>query len=68
MQGVVEAVFLLLRLDLRSGADVDDGHAAGQLGEALLQLLAALLTSFYLIQRSSQAYQSLVVFSIWALI
>ena len=68
VQGIVEAVFLLLHLDLRSGADVDDGHAAGQLGEALLQLLAALLTSFYLIQRSSQAYQSLVVFSIWALI
>ena len=40
MQGVVEAVFLLLHLDLRGGADVDDGHAAGQLGEALLELLA----------------------------
>ena len=40
VQGIVEAVFLLLHLDLRSGADVDDGHAAGQLGEALLQLLA----------------------------
>ena len=40
MQGVVEAVFLLFHLDLRSSADVDDGHATGQLGEALLQLLA----------------------------
>ena len=39
MQGVVEAVFLLFHLDLRSGADIDDGHAAGQLGEALLKLL-----------------------------
>ena len=40
MQGVVEAVFLLLHLDLRSGADIDDGHAAGQLGKTLLKLLA----------------------------
>ena len=68
MQGVVEAVFLLLHLDLRSGADVDDGHAAGQLGKTLLEFLAALLTPFDLINRCSQAYQSLVVFSIWALI
>ena len=43
MQGVVEAVFLLLHLDLRGCADVDDGHAAGQLGEALLQLLAVVV-------------------------
>ena len=43
VQGVVEAVFLLLHLDLRSGADVDDGNAAGQLGEALLELLAVIV-------------------------
>ena len=38
VQSVVEAVFLLLHLDLRSGADVDDGHAASQLGQTLLEL------------------------------
>ena len=40
MQGVVEAVLLLLQLDFGSGADIDDGHATCQFGEALLQLLA----------------------------
>jgi hypothetical protein len=33
-------VLLLLQLHLGGGADLDDGHAAGQLGQALLQLLA----------------------------
>ena len=39
-QGVLDAVLLLLELDLGGGADPDDGHAAGQLGQALLELLA----------------------------
>ena len=43
VQGVVEAVFLLFHLDFRSGADVDDCHAAGQLGQTLLQLLAVVV-------------------------
>ncbi len=38
--GVLEAVLLLLELHLGGGADPDDAHAAGQLREALLELLA----------------------------
>src|SRR5215217_4647129 len=37
---VLDAVLLLLELRLGRGADLDDGHAAGQLREPLLQLLA----------------------------
>ena len=37
---VLDAVLLLLELRLGRGADLDDGHAAGQLGEPLLELLA----------------------------
>ena len=37
---VLDAVLLLLQLDFRRGADLDDGDAAGDLAEALLQLLA----------------------------
>jgi DNA-binding PadR family transcriptional regulator len=36
VQGVLDAGLLLLHLDLGRGADVDLGHAAGELGEALL--------------------------------
>ena len=43
VQGVVEAVFLLLHLDLRSGADVDYGHTAGQLGQTLQELLVVVV-------------------------
>ncbi len=39
-QGVLEAVLLLFQLGLGGGADFDFGHAAGELGQALLQLLA----------------------------
>ena len=39
-QRVLDAVLLLLQLDLGRGADLDDGDAAGELAEALLQLLA----------------------------
>ena len=39
-QRVLDAVLLLLELGLGRGADLDDGHATGQLGQALLQLLA----------------------------
>ena len=39
-QGVLDAVLLLLELDLGGRADLDDGDAAGQLGQALLELLA----------------------------
>ena len=37
--GVLDAVLLLLQLDLGGRADLDDRHAAGQLGQPLLQLL-----------------------------
>ena len=37
---VLDAVLLLLELDLGCGADFDDGNAAGELGETLLELLA----------------------------
>ncbi len=39
-EGVLDAVLLLLELDFGGGADLDDGDAAGELAEALLQLLA----------------------------
>src|SRR5829696_190397 len=37
---VLDAVLLLLELRLGRGAHLDDGHAAGELGEPLLELLA----------------------------
>ena len=37
--GVLEAVLALLELGLGVGADLDDADAAGELGEALLELL-----------------------------
>ena len=42
-QRVLDAVLLLFELDLGAGADLDDGHAAGQLGQALLELLAVVV-------------------------
>ena len=41
--GVLDAVLLLLELDLGGGADLEHGDAAGQLGEALLELLAVVV-------------------------
>ena len=38
--GVLDAVLLLLELDLGGRADLDQRHAAGELGQALLELLA----------------------------
>ena len=43
VQGVLDAGLLLLHLGLGGGADVDDGDAAGELGEALLELLAVVV-------------------------
>jgi hypothetical protein len=43
VSGVFDAVLLLLQLDLGRGADLDDGNAAGQLGQALLELLAVVV-------------------------
>ncbi len=41
--GVLDAVLALLELDLGGRADLDDGDAAGELGQALLQLLAVVV-------------------------
>ena len=40
LKRVLDAVLLLLQLGLGRGADLDHRHAAGQLGQPLLQLLA----------------------------
>src|SRR5450759_1133487 len=42
-QSVLDAVLLLLELDLGGRAHLDDGNAAGELGEALLELLAVVI-------------------------
>src|SRR4051794_10251057 len=41
--GVLDAVLALLELDLGGRADLDDRNATGQLGQALLQLLAVVV-------------------------
>src|SRR5690606_7709708 len=41
--GILDAVLALLELDLGGGTGLDDGHAAGQLREALLELLAVVV-------------------------
>ena len=43
MHGVLDPVLAFLDLDLGGAADLDDGHAAGQLGQPLLQLLAVIV-------------------------
>src|SRR5208282_5532794 len=48
MKGVLDAGFLFLHLGLGRGADVDDGHAAGQLGQAFLQFLAVVIGGGFL--------------------
>ena len=48
MQGVLDAGFLFLHLGLGGGAYIDDGHTAGELGEALLELLAVVIAGGFL--------------------
>src|SRR3989454_10591629 len=43
VERVLDAGLLLLHRGLGRGADLDDGHAAGQLGQPLLQLLAVVV-------------------------
>ena len=43
LHGVLDAVLLLLELDLGGRADLDHRDAAGQLGQPLLQLLAVVV-------------------------
>src|SRR5699024_9175795 len=41
--GILDAVLALLQLHLGGGTDLQDGHAAGELRQALLQLLAVVV-------------------------
>ncbi len=43
VQRVFDAGFLFLHFGFGRGADIDDGHAAGQLGQAFLQFLAVVI-------------------------
>jgi hypothetical protein len=43
VQGVFDAGFLFLHLGFGGSTDVDDGDAAGELGEALLELLTVVI-------------------------
>src|SRR5206468_138031 len=45
MHGILDPVLALLDLDLGGAADLDDGHAAGKLGQPLLKLLAVVVGS-----------------------
>ena len=42
-QGVFGAALALVQFRFGGGADLDDGHAAGQVGQTLLQLLAVII-------------------------
>src|SRR6185369_3855490 len=48
VQGVFDARLLFLHLDFGRGANLDDRNAAGQLGHALLQLLAVVVRARFL--------------------
>ena len=48
MEGVFDAGFLFLHLGFGRGADIDDGHAAGELGQAFLELLAVVVAGGFL--------------------
>ena len=48
VQGVFDAGFLLFHLDFGGSAYLDHGNTAGQLGQALLQLLAVVVGSGFL--------------------
>src|SRR5699024_2863628 len=41
--GILDAVLALLELHLGGGTDLEDGHAAGQLGQTLVQLLTVVV-------------------------
>ena len=48
VQRVFDAGFLFLHFGFGRGADVDDGHAAGELGQAFLQFLAVVVGGGFL--------------------
>ena len=43
MQGILDASFLFLHLGFGGSTDLDDGHTTGELGQALLELLAVVV-------------------------
>jgi hypothetical protein len=48
VQGILHARLLLLHFGLRRSADIDDGNAAGELGQTLLQFFAIVVRSGFL--------------------
>jgi hypothetical protein len=75
VQSVLDAELLVLHLGLGGSADLDDGHAAGQLGKALLELFlvvvggggsiwARICATRALILLDSPAPSTMVVFSL----
>ena len=56
---ILDAVLLLLELDLGGRADLDDGDATGQLGEALLELLPVVVRGGVLDLRLDLAHAGL---------
>ena len=48
MKGVFDAGLLLFHFGFGRGADIDDGHTASELGEALLELLAIVVAGGFL--------------------
>src|ERR1039457_4024189 len=48
VQSVLDACFLLFHLALGCGADVNDGYATGELGQAFLQFLAVVVRGGFL--------------------
>jgi hypothetical protein len=64
VERVLDAGLLLLHLDLGRGADLDHGHAAGELGEALLELLAVVVAGGVLdLGRGSRFSRALILSS-----
>jgi hypothetical protein len=64
VERVLDAGLLLLEFGLGGGADLDLGHAAGELGEALLELLAVVVAGGGSISRricSMRAWMALVL-------
>ena len=47
VQGVFDAGLLLLHFGFGRGADIDDGDAAGELGQAFLQLFAVVIARWF---------------------
>ena len=48
VESVFDACFLLLHFAFSGGTDIDDGHTAGELGQAFLELLAVVIGGRFL--------------------